>query len=109
MLHFVLFLLPIILSFNKAQFILRIFLSCRIQFNYAQQKCDCRFRRRICVELNSELILLGMSASGKRLEYVEYSIWRTKILSENGENDPLIELEEEGRQCSGTCCTLGQN
>ena len=36
---------------------------------------------RICVELNSELILSGMSVSGNVLN-VEYSIWRTKVLSD---------------------------
>ena len=55
----------IILSVNLARFMLRIFLSCRIQFSEVQQKCDCQFRRRTCVEPNSEVILSGMSASGK--------------------------------------------
>ena len=30
-----------------------------------RQKCDCGFIRRICVALNSEFILSGMSVSGK--------------------------------------------
>ena len=30
-----------------------------------RQKCDCRFIRRTCVEFNSDLILSGMSVSGK--------------------------------------------
>ena len=41
------------------------FLPCRIQFNYVRQKCDCRFISRTCVEFNSELILSGVSVSGK--------------------------------------------
>ena len=48
-----------------------------------RQKCDCQFIRCTCVKLNSELMLLGMSVSGKCFN-IEYSIWWTEILRDKG-------------------------
>lgn len=52
---------------------------CRVEFNEMRQKCDCRFRRRICVKFILELIL----SAEMFLVNVEYfGIWRAKILSD---------------------------
>ena len=53
------------------------------------------YQRRTCVELNSELILSGVSISRKCLLNVEYSMWRTEILRWRSAQDVWV-LKIEG-------------
>ena len=92
-------------SFSDANSVLtKINLHCG-HFEWLLVLCNCRFRRRTCVELNSELIRSGMSRiSGKCFKcrvfnMVDRDTEGTKDLK-FARNYPLIEREGKGWHCS---------